>query len=51
MLICDDCKQVFECPNDVREKVGEYCGQVVYQTLDVCPFCHSDSISEAVNGL
>lgn len=23
MLICDDCKQVFEYPDDVREKVGE----------------------------
>lgn len=48
MLICDDCKRVFERPNGVREKVGEYWGQPAYQTVDVCPFCHSDSISEAV---
>lgn len=48
MLICDDCKRVFEHPDGVREKVGEYCGQPAYQTVDICPFCHSDSISEAV---
>lgn len=48
MFKCNDCDCVFECPDGIEEKVGEYCGQPAYEMQDVCPNCGSHDIDEAI---
>ena len=47
-LRCYDCGEVFEEEDaDSRsECVGEFWGSPAYDTIPICPFCHSDELEE-----
>ena len=49
-FICADCNNIFgeDEIETVQEDRGEFWGQRCYETLEVCPFCHSCDIEEYV---
>lgn len=48
MLKCFNCNHVFEEDeaDTRREYVGEFWGSSAYETVDICPECGSDELSE-----
>lgn len=47
-FICADCNNIFGEDEfaTVREYRGEFWGFPAYETISVCPFCHSDAIDD-----
>lgn len=43
---CEDCGERFEVPDTMQDYVGEFWGSPAYETIAICPYCHSDEICE-----
>ncbi len=45
---CSDCGNIFaeDEIETVRESRGEFWGAPAYETVSVCPYCHSDEFDE-----
>lgn len=48
MFKCFCCGKEFTHPKESRERFGEYMGESAYMDVDVCPYCRSYEIAEAV---
>lgn len=47
MFICNNCRNVFDEPNEIKECVGEFWGTPAYRTRLVCPSCRENDFAEA----
>lgn len=47
MFYCDNCDSFFDEPIEEEDFVGYYGSAKAYQSISICPHCHSDSIEEA----
>lgn len=47
MYKCETCGAVFESPDAVSERIGEYGGMPAYRDVCICPQCHCDEFEEA----
>lgn len=47
MFICNNCKNTFDEPAEIQDRVGEFFGEGVYEHYLICPSCREIDFDEA----